>query len=520
MSAVNSLKTFDLGNTQSTQSNSKGISSSDKSNSFDTYLNDYSTNNSVNKKASYDDDNRKQDNSKDEKNQDSSKNVDSSLSKSNVDNSQSKEVSTKKEDSNDKKVTSVKDDSKDDDKKVTNTKDDSKDNDKIEELGKDIDNIKKYADDNGIDLEKMMSLILNAMNGKQMDMNELKTQMDNLKIPESVQKDVMDLVSKIQDILDGKVNASMLLNQKFNDASEHNKLISSIIDVLKSKLKEDSTVTNTKEGSTVTNTLVSSKSSLNQMPTNEVSNNLNKQTSSNEQNNDFSNDSKANTDANDAGDTSYSPEDSLEENKTNLKQDSKLNVSTSKDSGDEFLNNLLSNNKNDNQFSKVTAFMNQFSSVNTNAEAVSGEVPTINKATFVQDIVQSVKYMDLNNMKELTVKINPKELGEVIIRLTVENNQMKASIQTANKETYSLIHSSLADISSELNNQNIKIQDFSVNIYDDTTYFGGENGKQGNESGNQSNKQKDNSGAYQGVSEIDEEENYNDANNSNVDILV
>lgn len=511
MSVVNSLKTFDLGNTQSTQSNSKGISSSDKSNSFDNYLNDYSTNNSVNKKASYNDDSRKQDNSKDEKNQDSSKSVDSSLSKRNVDDSKSKKVSTKKEISKDKKVTSAKDDSKDNDKKATSAKDDSNDNDKIEKLGKDVDNIKKYADDNGIDLEKMMSLILNAMNGKQMDMNELKTQMDNLKIPESVQKDVMDLVSKIQDILDGKVNVSMLLNPKFNDASEHNKLISSIVDVLKSKLKEDSTVTNT---------LVSSKSSLNQMPTNEVSNNLNRQMNSNEQNNDFSNNSKANADANDAGDTSYSPEDSLEENKTNLKQDSKLNVSTSKDSGDEFLNNLLSNNKNDNQFSKVTAFMNQFSSVNTNAEAVSGEVPTINKATFVQDIVQSVKYMDLNNMKELTVKINPKELGEVIIRLTVENNQMKASIQTANKETYSLIHSSLADISSELNNQNIKIQDFSVNIYDDTTYFGGENGKQGNESGNQSNKQKDNSGAYQGVMEIDEEENYNDANNNNVDILV
>lgn len=510
MSTVNSLKTFDLGNTQSTQSNSKGISSSDKSNSFDTYLNDYSTNNSVNRKASYNDDSRKQDNSKDEKNQDSSKSVDSSLSKSNVDNSRSKKVSTKKEDSNDKKVTSVKDDSKDDDKKVTNTKDDSKDNDKIEELGKDVDNIKKYADDNGIDLEKMMSLILNAMNGKQMDVNELKTQMNNLKIPESVQKDVMDLVSKIQDILDGKVNASMLLNQKFNDASEHNKLISSIIDVIKSKLNE---------GSTVTNTLVSSKSSLNQMPTNEVSNNLNKQMSSNEQNNDFSNDSKANTDANDAGYTFYSPEDSLEENKTNLKQDSKLNVSTSKDSGDEFLNNLLSSNKNDNQFSKVTAFMNQFSSVNTNAAAVSGEVPTINKATFVQDLVQSVKYMDLNNMKELTVKINPKELGEVIIRLTVENNQMKASIQTANKETYSLIHSSLADINNELNNQNIKIQDFSVNIYDDTTYFGGQNSKQGNENGNQSDKPKDNSASYKGVTEIDEEENYSDANN-NVDILV
>ncbi|WP_234119844.1 flagellar hook-length control protein FliK [Clostridium hydrogenum] len=490
MSTVNSLKTFDLGNTQSTPSNSKGISSSDKSNSFDTYLNDYSNNNPVNNKASYKDDSRRQDSSKGEKNYDSSKNVDSSVSKSNVNDSKSQ--------------------------KVASAKDDSDDNDKIKELDKDVDNIKKYADDNGIDLEKMMSLILNAMNGKQMDMNELKTQMNNLKIPESVQKDVMDLVSKIQDILDGKVNASMLLNQKFNDANEHSKLISSIIDVLKSKLKEGSTVTNTNESSTV----VSSKSSLNQMQTNEVSNNLNKQMNSNDQNNDFSNDSKDNTDANDAGYTSYSPEDNLEENKTNLKQDSKLNVSTSKDNGDEFLNNLLSNNKNDNQFSKVTAFMNQFSSVNTNAASVSGEVPTINKATFVQDLVQSVKYMDLNNMKELTVKINPKELGEVIIKLTVENNQMKASIQTANKETYSLIHSSLADINKELNNQNIKIQDFSVNIYDDTTYFGGQNSKQGNESGNQSDKQKNNSASYQGVTEIDDEENYNDANNSNVDILV
>ncbi|SHI59660.1 flagellar hook-length control protein FliK [Clostridium amylolyticum] len=96
----------------------------------------------------------------------------------------------------------------------------------------------------------------------------------------------------------------------------------------------------------------------------------------------------------------------------------------------------------------------------------------INGETAVKDVVKVIKYMDKTNIKELTIKINPKELGSITIRLTMEAGAMKAHLTPTNKDTYNLLNKNLSELKSLMADSNIKVQDVSINIYnDDTTYF-------------------------------------------------
>jgi flagellar hook-length control protein FliK len=114
--------------------------------------------------------------------------------------------------------------------------------------------------------------------------------------------------------------------------------------------------------------------------------------------------------------------------------------------------------------------------------------PMIHRDSITGDLLKSVKYMEAQNIKELTVKVAPKELGELTIRLTVENGIMKANITTNNESTLHIINSHLPEINQKLVDQNMQIQSFSVGISNnDMSYFN--QNSQGN-SGQQQNPQK------------------------------
>ncbi|APH16340.1 flagellar hook-length control FliK family protein [Clostridium sporogenes] len=140
----------------------------------------------------------------------------------------------------------------------------------------------------------------------------------------------------------------------------------------------------------------------------------------------------------------------------------------------------------------------------------------INKNTMNADIIKSIKYMELNNVKDLTVKIMPKELGEVFIKLTMEGGIMKANIGATTKEAYNLLNSNMQLIEDKLQNSGIKVQELSLNIYnEDTTFF-----KQGNEKGKNSNPSKSNDKAdLSSMDEMPEEENISTID-GNVNILA
>lgn len=97
---------------------------------------------------------------------------------------------------------------------------------------------------------------------------------------------------------------------------------------------------------------------------------------------------------------------------------------------------------------------------------------TINKATFADDLIKDVKFMNTNSLKELTVKVNPGNLGEITIKLVQEDGLIKANLKANSKETSALISQNLSDIKKQLGEQNLKIADVNIELYqDDTTFF-------------------------------------------------
>ena len=161
---------------------------------------------------------------------------------------------------------------------------------------------------------------------------------------------------------------------------------------------------------------------------------------------------------------------------------------------EKFLNGLLGKDKDGTKISKAVTFMNQFENVKTvDISKVEVSNITINKNNFDVDVIKNIKYMETNSIKDLIVKMNPKELGEITIKLTIESGVMKASITAQNKDTYNLLNTNIQDISDRLKNMDIKIHSLDIGIYEDSTFFKKDsNGKNNNGTQNNNGGQNNN----------------------------
>lgn len=158
-------------------------------------------------------------------------------------------------------------------------------------------------------------------------------------------------------------------------------------------------------------------------------------------------------------------------------QNSSLGDSDSEESGmfssnkeDKFLNSLLDEKKDNSFDNKISMFSARSQAIQRQNTEVRGL--TVNKATFTSDLIKDVKYMSVNNIKELTVKVNPGNLGEITIKIIQEDGLMKANLKANSKETTALLAQNLAEIKKEIGEQNIKISEVNIELYnEDTTFF-------------------------------------------------
>ena len=159
------------------------------------------------------------------------------------------------------------------------------------------------------------------------------------------------------------------------------------------------------------------------------------------------------------------------------------------------------NNTSENKFTNVlTTSYDRFNNITTKIE----QVP-VYKETMNADIIQNVKYMVTNKLEELTVKIYPKELGEITIKILSEEGIIRADIKATSKETYALLNSNIQDIKNSLSNQNIKIQEVNIGLYnEDTTFFSnGEGNSQEAEKGKYPNSKIGNIDSIEDIAEAD-----------------
>lgn len=121
-------------------------------------------------------------------------------------------------------------------------------------------------------------------------------------------------------------------------------------------------------------------------------------------------------------------------------------------------------------------FIEVLNSKNDVASSLISEVKpvTVSRETVATDVVSNVKYMVKNQVEQLTVKIYPKELGEITIKIISEDGIMKADIKSTSKETYTLLNSNMEEIKKHLSNESLIIKEVNIGLYEDTTYYSGQ----------------------------------------------
>jgi flagellar hook-length control protein FliK len=200
------------------------------------------------------------------------------------------------------------------------------------------------------------------------------------------------------------------------------------------------------------------------------------------------------------------------------------NKETSKE--DKFLNSLADDKGN--ATDKINLFASRNQVIQNQVVQNQGTVDAsknlvINKATLVQDVIKDVSFMNNNGLKELTVKINPDNLGEVTISLTQEDGVMKANLKATSSDTANLLAQNLTDIKNQLNDKNIRINEINIELYqEDTTFF-----KNGNFDGQftQDQQRNSNSANKNGNEKISSEDYLTDSSiqaidNRNVNFLA
>lgn len=144
--------------------------------------------------------------------------------------------------------------------------------------------------------------------------------------------------------------------------------------------------------------------------------------------------------------------------------------------------------------------------------------PTVVRNEFLgADMLKVVKYISNNRIEELSVKITPKELGEVSIKLLKAEDNNELIITLANKKAYELIKDNVADIEKHLSNLDIKIKEVVVQVKNEVySDFLGNFNEQFNK--NNSREQQKNNLTKKESSFEEEQENQGDE--SNINLLV
>lgn len=157
-------------------------------------------------------------------------------------------------------------------------------------------------------------------------------------------------------------------------------------------------------------------------------------------------------------------------------------------------------------------------SSNNITEIPKEAAPVVVRNEFLgSDVLKVVKYISNNKIEELNVKITPRELGEVNIKLlkTEDNNEL--IITLTNKKAYELIKENITDIEKHLANLDIKIKEVVVQVKNEV--FGDFSGDFNEQfSRNSPREEKKNNIAKEGSFFEEKQESQEDE--SNINLLV
>jgi flagellar hook-length control protein FliK len=105
--------------------------------------------------------------------------------------------------------------------------------------------------------------------------------------------------------------------------------------------------------------------------------------------------------------------------------------------------------KNDNQF------------IATDTKQVSQQ-PVSDRYNVVSQIIDQARLVDGPKNTEMIIQLKPEHLGELTLKVTVENGAVSASFHSNNSEVRNIIEASLPQLKQDLSNQGLKIENVGV----------------------------------------------------------
>ena len=97
-------------------------------------------------------------------------------------------------------------------------------------------------------------------------------------------------------------------------------------------------------------------------------------------------------------------------------------------------------------------------------EVINTTRPTMMTGDFEIDIIKQIDLKQIGMSKELNIKLNPKELGEMSIKLVEENSNIVAQISVDNEKTKDLLLSQIEILKKSLGENGINIEEVTVDI--------------------------------------------------------
>ena len=196
-----------------------------------------------------------------------------------------------------------------------------------------------------------------------------------------------------------------------------------------------------------------------------------------------------------------------------------LNSNKQKDDSSDILEKLagVNGNKSGNfgQVINKNVDMNKIKNDNVNLKQIESNV--------MDDSIKAIKHMKTNDIQELTIKLRPKELGDMNIQLLKDGESMRAVVTVFNKDVFDSINKNIADLKQHLELTNVNIKDVSVQMHSDNTNTSDTFDKafeQQNRQNNQENMSKKNTNDKHNNVVIEDDIKENTIDDDRVDLLA
>ena len=185
----------------------------------------------------------------------------------------------------------------------------------------------------------------------------------------------------------------------------------------------------------------------------------------------------------------------------------------------EYLENIVSSD--DNSYINSFVGINEFNTVyrNSTSNDIPQPVTEIRQEFITEDIIKSVKYMKNSDLEELNVKLNPRNLGEISIKLSKNKEHSNLLITVDDNNILDLVNKNIEDIKKHLNDTDINIKDIVINVKSENENLFSDNlNKEFNQDRrfNQNNSNKNKKNNNQIIEELHNSEHNKDDDNLNI----